>query len=212
MNVKQQSPEHTPELFYMPFATGEFKDAYDDEGNVIGQEEIVEYTTAVEVTTQPDHASLKRKCKDGIQELRVYPNDQFPIKLYVNDVLLAEQSVVMEVSGDGGATWEVPATVDKIIDYDNDGVFDALVSTGEGSYLSVSCNWNSFLPDPDKQVFIANSPGKLVRIGWYIKSHNPEFNMRYDEGEDVFTELIEGEVDMMHVVFSPNGIMDYLEV
>ena len=214
MNVKETSPTATPSLFYMPSVKLDennepvLQTIYDDEANPIGTEEVIEHITPVEVTTNTDHASLKRKCEAGVQELRVYPMSSFPIQLLVNDVLMAEQSIVIEIFD--GTNWVTPPTVDKIIDFDADGVFDALVSVGAGEYLSVACNWSSFLPDPDKQVFTASAPGKLVRIVWYIKSHDPEYILRYDDFDgDVEYSLVD---NLVKVIFEPSGVMDYLEV
>jgi len=212
MRVYQQSPEHTPALFFLPRNTGQFHDVIDAQGNVIGQEEIIAYDIPVSRTVDPVSRTitLERKSKAGIQKLIVDASKQLPIALYNAGVLIAEQAVSIEISDDNGTTWATPATVDKIIDVNNDGVFDALVSVGNSSYLHVDCSWNGFLANPDKQTFTANAPGKLVRVKWIVLVHDPEFNFNYADykGNVSYSE----SNGLMEVIFEPAGVADSLVV
>lgn len=188
MHVYEQSPEKTPELFYLPDAGGN-------------------PTVPVRQDIGADGIRYTRKSAMGVRQTWLTPNSAVLLNGPDEDNLapVMTQHVIQEVSDDGGLTWYVPEVTERTIDANGDGLIDYLLTVGVSSYCRISTVDNYFLEKCGKQEYEISAPGKLTRLYLEVTLHDPD-QARVDIS-DFDGPVIYNTVDnVVTYLFYPDGV------
>jgi hypothetical protein len=216
MKLTQINRELTPEKFFLPRDTGEVQDIFDDDGQVIGTEPIIAYDQETEMAPIEGGLSLKRKSKDGIQELRLY-DAHSEIWHLVDGVEshIANGYIYLEYLDWDADEW-IPfhfAADTHISVIDEHSIKATLDDATTGAHFEIDITWRV---GNAKQEYYAKYLGQRVRVGGYLEIFDDSLIVDYSDfiGIDIVDDQIDSSGDYIkrYIKFASDGVEDELTV